>query len=257
MKPILTIIISTLNEGIYNCKNAVLIQDSKLCYLIIHQNLNGCIVPEFLKRDDISIITSRSKGISKSRNIGIQNCNTTYALIADDDVKYTEDGLQDILKIIKTDKPDFATFKIKTLNGEPVYKDYPIKKIDLNLEPHHNISSIEILINIIKIKFKDIKFDERFGLGAKFIKGEEEIFISDLKNTNFKGIYYPIDLVIHPYESSGKLKLKESYNYFLKGAVFTRQKKNQPCFNHFNIIRKLKNQFFYNLGKLYIKVTNE
>ena len=106
--PDLTIIISTLNERILNIEKAISLIHPQINYLIIHQNKKAIKTPEFLKREDIRIINTLSKGLSKSRNIGLKNCKTEYAIIGDDDVEYIEDGIIKILDIIKTSAPDFA-----------------------------------------------------------------------------------------------------------------------------------------------------
>jgi len=208
-----------------------------------------------LNRKDITIIESQTKGLSKSRNIALLNCKTEYALIADDDIEYITEGLEKVIKIIQNESPDFATFKIKTYEGQPEYKDYPKEKkcIDENYEGW--LSSIEILLNIDKIKTKRIKFDQRFGLGTLLKKGEENILIYDLLTNGLKGIYYPIYIVKHPFESSGKKATSERLHYFLKGCITQRTKtKTKDLFVNFSTFRKFKNMLFFHLGKLYINV---
>lgn len=250
----LTIIISTFNERILHVENAVKIVHPQIKYLIIHQNKASVKVPLFLQRDDIKIINTITKGLSKSRNIGIKNCKTKYALIADDDVEYIEEALEKVLEIMKDDAPDFASFKVKTPNDEPEFKNYPSEK-HLFKNSYIPVASIEILLNINAIKNKQIAFDERFGLGTKLRQGEEEIFIQDLIRKGFNGIFYPLFLVKHPYESTGTKPIKESKKYFLKGALSQRlgKKYKLPKFN--SLIRSFKNIIFLYSGKMYILFT--
>jgi hypothetical protein len=49
------------------------------------------------------------------------------------------------------------------------------------------------------------------------MRGEEEILIHDLQKKNSIGFYFPIYIVKHPFLSTGKIKLKEWKNYFIKG----------------------------------------
>lgn len=250
----LTIIISTMNERILGMEKAIRIVHPQIKYLIIHQNRSNISVPDFLKRNDIEIINTLTLGISKSRNIGIKNCKTEYAIIGDDDVTYIEEGLIKTLDIIDIDKPDFASFKIETPEGEPEFKIYPLQKLFFK-NSHLTVASIEILINVNKIKSKYIAFDERFGLGTLLRQSEEEIFIHDVIDNDLNGTYYPIFFVKHPYESTGTKKIKESKKYFLKGALSQRlgQKYKLPRFD--SPIRHFKNAVFLYCGKMYITLT--
>jgi len=249
----LTIIISTYSHRILRLKKVVKFKHEKIKYLIIHQTHHKVDVPYFLIREDITIIQDDSIGLTKSRNIGLKNCETNFALIADDDVEYIFEGIQNVLDIIENDRPDFATFKIKSPDKE--YKNYTQDKtiIDNNLK--HFISSIEILLNINKIKQNNIQFDERFGLGTKLIGGEENILIHDCINHGLKGIYYPIYIVIHPYESSGKKNYSETDRYFKLGASCKRKnvKRSFFSFRNRNIFKMIINYLNYLRGRNYIK----
>ena len=117
MEHLLTIIISTYDEGILELKKAIKIENPSIKYLIVFQNPKHIRIPDFLNRKDIDIIDSKTKGLSVSRNIGIENCKTPYALLSDGDVEYIDEGLDQVLEIIQKEKIDFATFKIKTYDG--------------------------------------------------------------------------------------------------------------------------------------------
>ena len=111
------------------------------------------------------------------------------------------------------------------------------------------------MVNLQTLKLKKIKFDERFGLGTFLMRGEEEILIHDLQKKNSIGFYFPIYIVKHPFLSTGKIKLKEWKNYFIKGAYHQRIEKTNYTLPPTNKLRDLKNSFFYILGKIYIKLT--
>lgn len=255
MKEKLTIIISTYDQGIFNTEKVVQLEIPSIKYLVIFQNPNELTIPNFLDRKDIEVIDSKTKGLAVSRNIGIENCTTPYALLSDDDVEYIESGLQEVLEIIEKETIEIGVFKIKTNAEEPEYNNYPANKTNMT-EIEHFISSIEILLKIQALRENKIKFDERFGLGTLLLKGEEELLIHDLKKANCIGYFYPIYLVKHPYLSTGKLKIREWKKYFIKGA-YHRRTENQNYIGtmpHYSF-RNLKNKLFYLLGQWYIKFT--
>ncbi|MGO2103617.1 MAG: glycosyltransferase [Psychroflexus halocasei] len=250
----LSILISTLNEGIYNLEQTVALKRPEIRYLIIHQTKKKFQTPDFLNREDITIIKSSSTGLSKSRNIAIKNCVTEYGLIADDDVEYISEGIDEVIKIIKSKKPDFATFKIKTPEFEQEYKNYAQESFEISLKSHHFFSSVEILLNVNLLKNKNIYFDERFGLGTPLKASEEEILIYDLITNNNMGCYYPIYIVEHPYESSGKQNKSYNFKIFKKGALDARLKRIGYSSSSKSLKRKLLKYAIYYYGVAYVRM---
>lgn len=215
----LTIIISTWENGLFNLEKTIQIRDPDISYLIVHQTLGKKKLPLFMEeRTDVEVITSGTKGLSVSRNIGLQNCRTPYALIADDDVEYIPEALNTLLRKIERDRPSFTLCKIQTLEGEPEYKEYPMETYRVKGLKHW-VSSIEILVDIREIKNNKVYFDERFGLGAIYDRGEEEVFVRDLMKHDLEGIYYPLEIVKHPYMSSGKNERSIEEYWFVQGAL--------------------------------------
>ncbi len=53
------------------------------------------------------------------------------------------------------------------------------------------------------VKEAGVVFDERFGLGAKYVSGEENIFLKDCLNAGLKVIHVDEAIVQHEHESSG------------------------------------------------------
>lgn len=251
---ILTIIISTMNERILGMEKAIRIVHPQIKYLIIHQNRHGIEIPDFLKRNDIEIINSLTLGTSKSRNLGIKNCRTEYALLTDDDVDYIDTAIEEVLKIIETEAPDFGIFKVKTPDGEPEFKDYPSEKL-IFTSFLLSIGTIEILLNVKKIRNAKIAFDERFGLGTILRQSDEDIFIQDIIQKGFKGFFYPTFLVKHPYESTGTRPMKEYKKYMLKGAFTQRLGMEYKVPKSSSVSRFLKNILFFYIGKVYILFT--
>ena len=97
-----------------------------------------------------------------------------------------------------------AIFKIKTLPGEPEYKNYPPHSFKIKKLPY-SISAVEIAVCVKSIKEKGIWFDERFGTGNKLLIGSEEsIFIVDCIRAGLNVWYYPEYIVQHPYVSTIK-----------------------------------------------------
>lgn len=251
-------IISTWEDGIFNLEKAIKLKHPEISYLIVHQTQKTTKDPDFIaQRSDIEVVKTATKGISVSRNIGLKHCKTKYAILADDDVEYIEEGIEHLLHAIETKSPDFALYKIQTLPGESEYKNYPEEEYQIP-ELKHWVSSIEIVVNVHKIGKLNIKFDERFGLGTLLDRGEEEIFIHDLLTKGLTGTFSPIYLVIHPYMSSGKQTRTIEEQWFVKGALDQRMNNVikpeaiQEKFNY-NKEKSIKAELYYNKGIAVVK----
>lgn len=159
------------------------------------------------------------KGLSKSRNRGLDlTKNFEICCVADNDILYVEDYESVINNYFNIYKDaDVLTFG-HILNGKLKINKNKIFKH--NLLSIMKVSSIEIVFKRDSIVEKNIKFDERFGLGSFYSAGEENIFLSDcLKNKlNVYSINVPIS--IHPDLGVGSV-LNEKY-FFTRGAVFYR-----------------------------------
>ena len=195
------------------------------------------------------LVEINDKGLAKSRNIALEKTKTDFALISDDDVAYVENYDLIVEKYFKIlPDADILTFQIHDNNGRP-YKNYKNKIFKHNKISILKVSSVEIAINIRSIKNNDIKFDEKFGLGAQFKCGEENIFLLDCLDKGLIAYYINIPLVIHPLESSGK---NIDYNYFYaRGAVFFRMYGMMVAFLfycYFSFFKSVnKSSFFSNL----------
>lgn len=203
----ISILISTIDEGIQRVKNVLLEPRDDVEYIISHQYTrnNEREIPPELLRSDVTISQMEGKGISKSRNNAIRHASGEIGLFADDDVTYEENYI-DIVKETFQDNPDIdiALFKIKTGPGEPEYKSYPESRVELK-RTMFSISSVEIGFNINKIRETGIYFDERFGVGRELIIGAEEtIFIEDCLKEGLKVVYIPEYIVEHPFLSTIK-----------------------------------------------------
>lgn len=200
------VLISTYGNGINNVPNILLEERDDVRYIVSHQFGEEFIgeVPKGLQRKDVFLSQIEGKGLSKSRNNALSHSCSTIGLICDDDVKY-KPAYFETIKMYHQNYPDFdiIIFKIRTLNGEPDYRDYQLEIKEEKYIP--NASSIEISFKLKKIKSFRIKFDERFGAGNKFLIGSEErIFLHDCLKAGLKILYVPEYIVEHPFESTAK-----------------------------------------------------
>jgi len=171
---------------------------------------------------NIRVINSSEKGLSKSRNLALENALGKILVIADDDVIYQEGFISRIINAyIKFPKAAAINFCAVKSDGS-LMKNYPDhSKTNLNAFDIFNTSSIEMTLNRSLLDKTKIRFDENFGLGSMFEMGEEAIFLFDLKNKKQQLVFEPQVIVKHDTPtSSDKKSVAEKYD--IQGALCTR-----------------------------------
>lgn len=170
----------------------------------------------------VRVINSNEKGLSKSRNLALQNTAGKILLITDDDVIFKKDFDSTIIDSYnKYPNATVISFAIEKPDGS-LFKKYPSQtKENATLLDIFNILSIEISLNKVAFEKLNVKFDENFGLGSSFVMGEEAIFLNDLKLKNQQLIIEPKVIAIHPTISTAD-KLSLEQRYFIQGAFLAR-----------------------------------
>ena len=144
-----------------------------------------------------------NKGISKNRNNCLKNSKSEICHICDDDLIY----LKDFSKIIKNKYEKSKDYDLITFNAvdEKNEKRFKIKDQKHNLLTILKVSSIGITFKRKVVLNNKIKFDENFGLGSKWICGEENIFLKNCLDKKLKLFHCDKNIVFHKSESSGMI----------------------------------------------------
>lgn len=168
-----------------------------------------------------TMISTRQRGSSNSRNMALANACGTLCVFADDDVSYLPNYENIILDAYERHPDaDVITFQIQTTEGKPFKSNYLPKEIEHTELSILKCASIEITFKRKSIIDSGLKLDLEFGLGSKYRVHDEIIFLKDALDAGLKCIYVPIPIVVHPPESSGT-----NYNselLYSKGAAFYR-----------------------------------
>jgi len=176
----------------------------------------GCeTVATMLGRSDVVYSVLPGVGLSRNRNNCIQACaavasSDDVCIIADDDVRYMDGSFDAILGAFASRKEaDVIAFRISTGDPAVPFKVYPRGAHEV-LKPvirgNGYVSSIEMAFRLASVLGKGLKFDEDFGLkGRRYPQaGEEAVFISDCLKAGLRVFHEPVEVVVHPWESSGK-----------------------------------------------------
>ena len=203
----LDILICSLNKGIVRVEDVLLPENENIHYVISYQYTDERyleLIPKFLKeRKDVSLYKYFGQGLSANRNLAMEKATADLVMFADDDT-HISPRILDIATETFEVRPDLdvAFFCASTYTGKPL-KEYPQEEFDITKMPEsYSISAIEMICRRVKIQ-GNVRFDERFGLGTKFLTcGEEEIWLEDALKIKLKMRYFPVKIV----ETSTMLK---------------------------------------------------
>ena len=203
----LDILICSLNKGIVRIDSQLNAPRPDVRYIISYQYTDERyldLVPKSLKeRSDVTIYEHAGKGLSANRNLAMEKATADLIMFADDDTRLCFGAIKEIFKIFTAHpKMDVAFLRASTYTGKPL-KKYPAQGYKLTAnKQNYSVSIIEMVCRRKKVQGV-VRFDERFGLGTKFLTcGEEEIWMEDAFKAHLQIYYFPIKIV----ETSTMLK---------------------------------------------------
>ena len=186
--------------------------------LIINQTTgNNQLESDF---ENVRVINTTELGLSKSRNMALKQARKKIVLIADDDVVYLKDFGEHIIQSFnrQTDA-DFISFKtIVNENGKPFRNYVKVPRV-LKKKELRRILSIEMCFK--KGSIKQARFNEWFGLGAKFPNMSNQFFLKDLWQQGLKFYEDPRGAVFYKKYGSFAYLYVAKYGFFMlrKGYV--------------------------------------
>lgn len=166
-------------------------------------------------------------GLSRNRNAAINllmklDFKGRYFYISDDDIELCLDGIQEVVEFASASGLDMVAGKIATLDMRDHKQNYSSSAVVLNKLSAARVSSVEMVLSRTAVEKCKLRFDEQFGLGAKYPSGEEYIFVTDLLDQGCRAAFYPAYLCKHPPVTSGHDFYSTPEKIMAKGAMFRR-----------------------------------
>lgn len=203
----LDILICSLNKGIVRVQDVLLPPRDDVHYIVSYQYTDERyldLIPNALQeRKDVSLYKYNGQGLSANRNLAFDKATADIVIYADDDARLLPKTPDVVKKPFEENADlDIAFFCASTYTGKPL-KNYPSEEFDVLAMPaQYTISALEMACRRKRLQGK-IRFDERFGLGTKFLTcGEEEVWLEDALRAKMKIRYFPKKIV----ETSTMLK---------------------------------------------------
>lgn len=216
-RPLLTIAYSTMAPRVRNIQFPDRREDREILVLVQNENEASYVISEPKAR----LVELKNRGVAKSRNAAIDRASGKYLLFADDDVTFSEPGIDSAVKYLEENQ-NYAIVLTRAVDefGE-LRKRYVSEITPLKLTNSARAATYEMLVRLDAIRERGIRFDENFGAGATFYLGDEYIFIADALRAGLSGVHLPITIATHPSESSGS-RWGGASDLAARSQVFTR-----------------------------------
>lgn len=184
---------------------------------------------------DVKYIKINTPGLSNARNIGLNAANGDIIGFTDDDCYYSPDLFQKIVEYFEINKQlKILSVAIRSKEDLSLLPFTPIrKKVPITFQ---NIFETITSVGIFHLNIKNIKFDEKLGLGAEFGSSEEMDYVYQLLINNFHGFYLPELYVMHPQVVNLKEQSLDNIYRRSKGHGAFFKKNNLPLNKSIEII---------------------
>lgn len=164
-------------------------------------------------------VNTKERGLSKSRNMALQNATADICMLADDDMIYRDGFSEEVLKTMER-LPDTDVVGFQVMGIERLFKKYPDEPETIGYLKSLRMASVELAFRRGSIWNADIRFDERLGAGAKYRMGEENAFLFHCMKKGCKVRFEPIPVAdLHMGNSSWFQGWTTEY-FVGKGAAF-------------------------------------
>lgn len=185
MRPTVQVLVASMNQKDYSLIEKLNLRTEAI---IINQCDNNKTSNIEHNGNNICIINTEERGLSRSRNMAIQNATGDICLLCDDDVLYVDNYEDILIKAFATlPQADIIVFNFKAINGRQ-RKDV----VRVREAPKWKYyCSVRIAFRLDSIKTAKIKFDSNFGAGSLYGSGEEAIMLKTARSNNLKIYEYP------------------------------------------------------------------
>ncbi len=218
------ILICTMNEGIASVPLCLMEEQDGVGYVVSMQYTDEqylkTIPDELLTRQDVVLTTLKGSGLSANRNNAIAHAKADICIIADDDVRYTNQRIVQLREAFsRYQEADVLMLQSLGPDGQ-LLRDYPDCSFNMHCPPK-GYYPISIDLAFRRERMNDVAFDTRFGLGSqKMSGGEEGVWVETAKRMGKTVIYIPQPLAqTTEYPKSGDHIFSDKRKLFSYGAL--------------------------------------
>lgn len=171
-------------------------------YVVSWQEHGDAPVPdEIACRADVEVHRLDEPGLANNRNNAIAHCRADIVLFADDDITYTQEGLQAVVDAFgRNPGVDVATFR--SVHGDASRFPACETILEKRLPKGYYVASIEIAFR--RATAWMLRCCPELGLGAPALHaGEDEMFLMSAIRRGLQCRFFPSTICAHHGESTG------------------------------------------------------
>ena len=159
--------------------------------LIINQCDHDDYMEQVVNGHKWRMISTKERGIAKSRNMALRNAQGDICLLADDDEELKPDVCTVITQAFSS-LPDATAivFNVDRINNRLKKSYYTITQVKES-PSYRGYGTVQMAFRLDSIKKNGILFDEKFGSGTEWGGGEDVLFQKDMRKEGLKIYEYP------------------------------------------------------------------
>lgn len=187
--------------------------------IFINQSNEFCYENFEINQNNIECFTFKERGLSRSRNNALMRSWGNIICFADDDMKYSDTYVNDIIcEFEKHPDADAILFYVEAVNGTR-----KTQKIDqfsrVSRREARLFTSVNIAVKRESLLYNNVFFNIMFGSGMEYSCGEDTIFLQDILKKRMKVYKSPIKIAdVDMSESSWFKGFNEKY-FRDRGAI--------------------------------------
>lgn len=226
------ILICTIDDGVCSVSQVLMPHTPDVHYIVSMQHTQpiesraewGSAIEALRQRPDVVVTTLEGRGLSRNRNHALRAATADVVIIADDDCRYTPEGMAAIREAFAAHpESDAICFEAVGYDGRPL-KAYPTTTLNYAqaCRAGYSPASVEIALRRDSFERFGVSFDERFGLGSEFPASEEFVLLHDLSLAGGNINFVPQVIVATDAATTGQRFLHDARQQTTKGAAFRR-----------------------------------
>lgn len=176
---------------------------------------------EFIHNGElIHLFTFDEKGVGLSRNNALMRADADIVLFADDDIRYM-DNYKDLVIGAFNDNPDadIIMFNLSSTNPDRPSGDN-LKKKRIRRYNSLKYGTYRMAARLDSLRSKNLYFSLLFGGGAKYLSGEDSLFIYDAISSGLKIVALPVEIGVVSHGASTWFDGYTERFFHDKGALF-------------------------------------
>ena len=166
------------------------------------------------------MISTKERGLSRSRNLAVYNARGTICQLCDDD-EILEDGYREMVLKAFDELPEASIigFNVHRINVA-MKKNYYIITSTKETDSYRSFASPMVAFRLKDIKDRNIQFNEQFGSGTLWGPGEDTLFQKNARSAGLKLFEYPKYLATQDYSNESKWFHGYTQEYFYQQGAF-------------------------------------